>query len=299
LTASSAVLLTVSVLRSCVSMELGTSVDVIPAIHALPGDTILLRSESSGIVWCIISPVRGEFDNLTECDGIEPLPYLVSEREALSGSLLIEAGSAEGYPELGTFYVGVFHDSLVPPDTMLSLDPPHFRWPGSIVQIATATDETYIGYLFELWNTPFVMTPRYTPSGAHQTDDRMGCDCASFAVYGKRRQGFDFDYLGPHGILEYLEPVFTGTFLPVWHDSLYLYENRQGERASIGEDGLVRGDVLHFDSQVSVFYRDAGCRGFLDSEDLVIQSLHQGPHVCPLRNNGYFELPFRIMRWAE
>lgn len=167
----------------------------------------------------------------------------------------------------------------------------------NVIQISLRPFDTYIGYLYELINTPFVMTPRRTPDGSHQSDDKLGTDCAGLAVYGKQRQGYNYLYLGPRGITKYLVPMGDGSYQPVTRGEITTYENEEGNQADVGENGLCPGDILHFGAQVSIFLEDRGIQGILDSQDMVIQSWFDGTHVCSVEDNGFFGMPVRLYRW--
>lgn len=143
------------------------------------------------------------------------------------------------------------------------------------------------------------MAPRRTPDGSQQSDNRLGTDCAGLAVYGRRRQGFDCLYLGPQGITEYLIPVGDGSYLPDSDTETGIFRNEYGCAVSVGNDGLHPGDILHFGAQVSVFLEDREVYGVLDSQDLVIQSWFSEPHVCTIKNNGFFGLPVKLYHWSQ
>lgn len=70
-------------------------------------------------------------------------------------------------------------------------------------------------------------------------------------------------------------------------------------RMPVGEDGLNPGDILHSGVQVSVFYRDCGVIGYLDPDDLVIQSWFDGPLICTIRENGFHPRPLTPYRFRE
>jgi len=199
---------------------------------------------------------------------------------------------------------GVFYLAADPPDELLeepllSVEPLHILYPGSILQVVVRASDSYTGYLFEMMNTPFIMTPRLTPQGYHQADSRLGCDCAGLAVYGRRRMGFDIPYAGPSGILRYLTPVFPGQFTADSSFTPAVYRSEAGESVPVGSDGLRPGHIIHFGSQVSVFLEDRGEPEILDSEDLVIQSWYNGTSVCTIAQCGFYGLPLRLYRWAE
>jgi len=256
------------------------------------GDTLSLAKDC---VWILIEPVRHSYGNMIPGGapaglGVDPLGY-VSRTLGTDEHLIV--------PDEGVFYLGTSLPDSLPRDTAWFVEPPNLEFSGRMVQIAVRTDDSYIGFLMELINTPFIMAPRLTPGGSHQADSRLGTDCAALAVYGRRRMGYRVEYLGPSGILRYLDSLESGQFSPGSPSGIELYMNGDGKAMPVGAGGLSPGDILHFGSQVSVFYRDCGVSGLLDADDLVIQSWFDGPHICVLRENGFFPRPLRVYRWRE
>lgn len=263
-------------------------------------DTLVIDAgEASLAAWCLLEPVRAAYDEITptHSPGVESVAYTASGLSP-SISLTIIAGVTPGFPEAGTFYITEGMFLPMGQDTIHSAEPLHLDSP-DILQVVVREDDTYIGYLMELINTPFIMCPRSTPAGNHHADDRMGSDCAGFATYARRRQGYSVEYLGPRGITAYLIPVVEGAYGPVEEGDLHLYLSSSGDPLTVGGEGLHPGDILHFGAQVSVFYMDRGYPGVLDSEDLLLQSWFDGPHICTVRENGFFGLPVRAFMWAD
>ena len=212
--------------------------------------------------------------SFTVC-GIEPGTYVFPD----SGNI---------FPDMGTFYITA-DASVHPGDTLRSQEPPHYAF-CSTVQVSLRPHDSYTGYMFELINTPFIMAPRTTPGGAHQSDDRLGTDCAGLAVYGRRRMGYETAlYLGPRGIIPMLERITPEEYL--FTDGVFVTHG--GEPAPAPE----RGELLHFAEQVSVFLEDRGEEGILDGEDLLLQSWFTGPHVCPAESCGFTGNPVVLYRW--
>lgn len=156
------------------------------------------------------------------------------------------------------------------------------------------SDDTYLGFLTELFNTPFLLSPRKTPMGFHQTDQRLGSDCAAFAIYGRRRQGHPIPYCGPFRIYDYLNPISESAVMP---DSRGIYRDVRGMPLLIGETGLRAGDILHFHSQVSVFACDCKVKGVLDKSDWIMQAHGNSPGFFALAESGYYNRPLMAYRW--
>ncbi len=282
---------------------LTASVDGVPATGrcclAVTGDTIRIDPGGS-CDWFLIRPVPGAYDDTGggRLHGADTILYSIARLQRDDGALVFDAGGGPGLPDSGTFYIAAAHPGIEIPDTVTSREPLHAACP-SIVQVAVRPGDEYTDYLLETIGTPFVMAPGRTAEGFHQADDRIGFDCAGLAVYGARRMGMDVGYLGPAGILPFLEPVMDGVFAPCEVDGTVLYLDGSGDPVVIGDEGLRPGDILHFRVQVSVFFEDEGIPGLLDPQDLVIQSWFDGPMVCTLEENGFYGLPLRVLRWGR
>lgn len=271
------------------------------ACLALRGDTVVVASAEPS-TWLLITPVPMAYENAAgDCrfgSRVDTLLYTAVPIEEDACSLRFVSGEDPRLPDVGTFYLGALRQGETYCDTISSADPLHLVMPG-IVQIAIRPGDSYTDYLMETLGTPFLMMPRRTPGGFHQAGDRMGFDCAGLAVYGARRMGLDVGYLGPSGIMEYLEPVVPGLFFPDGSDSLRIYRNAGGECVPVGPGALQPGDIVHFRCQVSVFLEDMGVPGVLDSEDILIQSWFDGTMICTIAENGFYGLPLRVLRWRR
>jgi hypothetical protein len=179
-------------------------------------------------------------------------------------------------------------------DTFSDTRPLHRRFSRQVIQIIIRSDDSYVGHLYELFNTPFILPPKPLPGSGHQTDLRVGSDCAEFAIYGMRRMGYDIPYAGPRGIYHYLAEISSSLMYP---DSAGVYRDKEGETFKVA-GSLERGDIIHFGEQVSVFYADQGVPGILDKNDLLIQSYTPSPHITTIENCGFYHLPFRIFEWS-
>ena len=138
-----------------------------------------------------------------------------------------------------------------------------------------------------------------TEDGYHETDVRMGSDCAAFAIYGKRRQGYRVSYCGPRGIYKYLSEIGKGPVRSEKALNTEIYANKDTQSVKVGVDGIERGDIVHFGDQVSVFYEDLGVKGFLDKDDLLFQCYKDAPHVTSILNSGFYNKPLRIFKWIN
>ncbi|MEL6133628.1 MAG: hypothetical protein AAFR59_09725 [Bacteroidota bacterium] len=134
-------------------------------------------------------------------------------------------------------------------------------------------DNSYLGLLSEMLGVPFVLGPMKFPSGKHMTDEGLGVDCAELAIYAKRRQGYNIPYVGPRGIVSYLDPI--------------------------GKEALFEGCIIHFGTQVSVLYKDLPPEGRLNAEDILIQSFEAHVRKISWRHSGFYRWPFQAYMWEK
>jgi hypothetical protein len=289
-----------------------------PTFHLRQGERLVLSIEAAdgseagpGISWFLFKPVLKEYSNLWKADDpeagnvhLEPIRYVGIPIRGLNGRPEIDISLIAPADDPGTYYIGAA--ALKPSEaTTLRLtvlteaSPLHLKYRQRIVQVTRRVDDSYLGRLSELFQTPFIIAPRVTEPRVHETDERMGSDCASFAIYGMRRQGFRIPYCGPLGIYRFLTEIGGS---PAWpgksgSPGVYLFEN--GEQVPVGPGKLEPGDIVHFGEQVSVFYADAGRPGVLDKDDLLIQCYLGGPTITSIKDSGFFHRPVRIFKWRN
>lgn len=140
-----------------------------------------------------------------------------------------------------------------------------------IYQIIYAKRTGYLGYLEELLNVPFVLSPEFLTEFGHQTDLRVATDCAELAIYGKRREGLKVPYCGPRGIVKYLSKT----------------------------DVVKKGIILHFGHQVSVLYEDRGIPNAIDGEDLLIHAYELKAEIIPFKETNLYNTPYIIYQWKQ
>jgi hypothetical protein len=147
--------------------------------------------------------------------------------------------------------------------------------------VAYRPDDTPLGFLHELFNTPYIYGSK-TIKGGHQTDLLVGSDCADFAIYGKRRlrgrERFAYTFTGG---LSRLSTRRT----PVTLGSDGTYTDKKGKTLTCGPAKDVRpGDLLNLPGgHVVVLYGDDG-DGILDDGDLVVHTLLREPELVRLRS---------------
>lgn len=232
--------------------------------------------------WFEARPEARDYDNLASCSPFAlthgchaPIAYSLEPVPALSGEALVAVGDRPELRMLGTHRVGataMWHgaplgsapdlaDGVVTDEAAM-----HF------LQVVVRRDDSYVGYVTELLGTPFVYSPAILENGRHQTDERLGADCAALAVYGRRRMGDAVYYVAPPGLRTYAEPV----------------------RGPVRE-----GDILHFGYQTAVLSVDRPPLGELDPTDLVIHTYHGVAEEVPLGVLPYRGSAVEILRWRS
>lgn len=248
---------------------------------------------------CLITPVADVYDNYNETDVDDMSTYTVPIAYRIE--LLDEKAvlNDEFFRGVGTYYVGLGKDTYYDESSLYfeSKHPIHKEFM-DVIQIVVRENDSYIGYIQELTRTPFVYVPKNV-EGYHQTDERVGSDCAEFAIYGMRRLGFNIPYVGPRGIYDYCNPIGNGYVYVDKFSEEGLYKDENLNHIEIGLDGLQEGDVLHFGEQVSVFYRDLGVEGVLDHNDLLIQSYIRGIEIIPIKESEFVDYPLKLIRFKS
>lgn len=238
--------------------------------------------------WFQIAPDLRAYDNRPGPHAqLDPIRY----RRMPAGETA-NARLALSFATPGTRY---FCAGAATPERFSTVEPIQRKFAGQVVQVVVRAGDRYADFLGELLGTPFVMGPAVEPGGWHQTDQRVGSDCAAFATYGRRRMGVPVPYAGPEGIVRLLRPLGTGPLAPPGPDGVY--RDARGRSVHVGGAGLQPGDIVHFGAQVSIFSADRGQRGVLDADDLLFQSWRTTPHVTRIRGGGFSDRPIRLYRW--
>ncbi|MFM2393891.1 MAG: hypothetical protein RLZZ546_1873 [Bacteroidota bacterium] len=229
-------------------------------IDILVGDTLVIKSDSAINFYSIV-PIYKGYSNIGISSYFSDINYSI----AIDHSNLKEKELKINTSMPGT-YLYLLSDFQ---NKEFSYHKPLYTFNKNILQFSIREDNTYIGYLTELLNLPFLLGPKKIHNYGHQTDLRIGVDCAELAIYGRRRMGYKIPYCGPRNILKYLNQV----------------------------NEIKEGTIIHFRFQVSIVYKDLGIKGKLDNKDYLIHAHEDKVKIekfkaCNL--NGY---PFKIFEW--
>ena len=250
------------------------------SIFVCIGDTVSLRTdkgdsaiEMDSMVWVRIEPTPNMYDNtkLKNRYTFQKISYKIIPIRKVTPDDALQFVTDSTGP--GTFYVGIMPEKQCAEKVLESILPLHMQSEINVVQIVCRANNRYIGFLSELFNTPFILVPAIIPSLGHQSDLRLGSDCAEFLIYGKRRQGFNIPYCGPKGIVYYLDPV-----------------NR---------DSLYNGCIIHFGEQVALLYDDRGIKGKLDDEDILLQCYERGPELITVKKSEFRNHSYKTFHWKR
>jgi hypothetical protein len=158
----------------------------------------------------------------------------------------------------------------------------------SVHRVTIRRDDTYLGYLTEMYGQPYIWASAGTSDARHQSERLEGSDCADFVVYGRRRMGHAIPYTWTGGLPAHTRLLASGEVGP---DGIY--RDADGEPLPFTEVG----DLLLFPRHVGVLTEDRGHLGVLDTADLMMHTLFESPGEEPIARSGYADRPVEVRRW--
>jgi hypothetical protein len=162
-----------------------------------------------------------------------------------------------------------------------------------VIRVAFRRDDTFVGYLTELFNTPYIWGSAGYPPKNHQAERLIGSDCADFVVYGARRAGKNIPYRGSWHLPESAETIVKADRT----DSQGRYLQNDGKPVKIGEAGVHIGDLLLFSGHVGALLEDRRPKGVLDTNDVMIHTFWAPPTEEPISKTAYADSAVRVLRW--
>ena len=236
-----------------------------------------IRAGASGsaLRWYVAVAEPRDYNNVTTC-GMKmrpgcaaPITYRYIELPHHRGSTDLDTEHVSELQKAGTHRVLSLRDSdEFPADTASLL--------ATSIELVVRRDDSYVGHLTELIGVPFVFLPRKLPELGHQTDARIGADCAALVIYGRRRMGEPVPYVAPQGLVHFTEVV----------------SQEDGDRQPV-----IAGDILHFGYQTAVLSQDLEPLGFLSENDLVIHTYHGLAEETAVASLPYRNSPMQVRRW--
>jgi hypothetical protein len=158
----------------------------------------------------------------------------------------------------------------------------------AVHRISIRRDDSYLGYLTELYGQPYIWASAGSTDATHQSERLEGADCADFVVYGARRMGLRIPYTWTEDL-----PRFAKTLAKGAPDDHGIYRDAHGD--PIRFTGV--GDLVLFPRHVGVLVEDRGTKGVLDDQDVIMHALFDTPKEVPIADSGYAGLPISVLRW--
>lgn len=236
---------------------------------------------ASAISWYVASPIAEDYDNYRYCgehpaSGChQPIHYRVGELPEVRGQLSFDVKNVTAFASPGTYLIG-FQTGTSETQSGRNITESEAQ---QLFKVVIRRDDTYVGFLTELFGVPFVLWPQRLPGRGHQTDLQIGADCVALVIYGRRRMGFDTPYVAPSALSRFMTVVSdtTGT---------------GGRRIRVG-------DVLNFGFQTAVVAENRDPTGMLSDDDLIIHTYHGMAEELPFSRLPYRNHPFEVLRWNQ
>lgn len=162
-----------------------------------------------------------------------------------------------------------------------------------VLRVAFRRDDSFPGYLTELFNTPYIWGSAGHPPETHQAERLIGSDCADFVVYGARRAGKNIPYRGSWHLPESADTIVKADQT----DSQGRYLQKDGKPVVIGKAGVHIGDLLLFAGHVGALVEDRKPRGVLDTNDIMIHTFWAPPTEEAISRTAYADAAVRVLRW--
>jgi hypothetical protein len=158
----------------------------------------------------------------------------------------------------------------------------------AVTRVTIRKDDTYLGYLTEMFNQPYIWASAGPTARSHQSEHLEGSDCADFVVYGARRMGADIPYMWTGGLPGVTKLLGGGT-----RNADGVYRDAKGAPVPY----TVAGDMVLFPRHVGVLVEDRGTIGVLDDQDLMMHTLFDSPKTEPIADSGYADRPLEVRRF--
>jgi hypothetical protein len=158
----------------------------------------------------------------------------------------------------------------------------------AVHRISIRRDDSYLGYLTELYGQPYIWASAGSTDATHQSERLEGADCADFVVYGARRMGLRIPYTWTEDLPTYAKTLAKGA-----PDEKGIYRDAHGD--PIAFTGV--GDLVLFPRHVGVLVEDRGTKGVLDDQDVIMHALFDTPKEVPIADSGYAGLPISVLRF--
>ncbi|MDX2089312.1 MAG: hypothetical protein SFX73_15765 [Kofleriaceae bacterium] len=160
----------------------------------------------------------------------------------------------------------------------------------AVTRVSIRADDSYLGYLTEMFGQPYIWGSAGTSTKAHQSERLEGSDCADFIVYGARRMGADLPYMWTGELPRVTKKLGGGT-----RDATGIYRDAKGQPVAYTETG----DLVLFPRHVGVLVEDRGEIGILDEQDVMMHTLFDSPKRQAIADSGYADTPVEVRRFKR
>ena len=157
-----------------------------------------------------------------------------------------------------------------------------------VLRVSIRRDDTYLGYLTEMYNQPYIWASAGLSDRQHQAEHLEGSDCADFLVYGKRRMGASYAYTWTGGLPKITKLLGAGT-----RGADGIYRDKAGKPLPFTQPG----DLVLFPRHVGALAVDRGELGVLDDQDLMMHTLFDSPKEQAIAESGYADKPVELRRF--
>jgi hypothetical protein len=267
-----------------------------PGLHALP----LAQAPAFELAWQRVEPAVATMSNTDTSGGnfqFAPIEYRAT---AIDGSANHGSLVADVRPTLTPDHgggVGTMRFQVVARQgerTIASpgIDARRSRGSGgltdAVFRVSIRRDDTYLGYLTELYGQPYIWASAGITTPTHQSERLEGSDCADFIIYGARRMGRKLDYTWTGGL-----PLVTKLLAAGTRGDDGVYRDDHGHALSF----TAPGDLLLFPRHVGALVEDRGVPGVIDDQDIMMHSLFDTPKQQPIADSGYADKPLELRRF--
>jgi hypothetical protein len=157
-----------------------------------------------------------------------------------------------------------------------------------VMRVSIRRDDTYLGYLTEMFGQPYVWGSAGLSDATHQSERLEGSDCADFIIYGARRSGKHLAYTWTGGLPQLTRLLAAGTRA---EDGVYRDANHDPIPFTRP------GDLILFPRHVGALVEDRGTIGVLDDQDVMMHTLFDSPKEQPIADSGYADKPVEVRRF--
>jgi cell wall-associated NlpC family hydrolase len=158
----------------------------------------------------------------------------------------------------------------------------------AVSRVTIRRDDTYLGFLTEMYGQPYVWASAGLSDGSHQSERLEGSDCADLMVYGARRMGKKVPYTWTGGLPKVSKLLHAGT-----RGDDGIYRDKAGKPIPFTQPG----DLVLFPRHVGALSVDRGTLGVLDDQDLWIHTLFDSPKEEAIEKSGFADKPVELRRF--